>query len=128
VIRVFAGSFTVDLNNNNDPTDDSALATSLFSSFLADDGTFYMIVRGPAGDHIGYIPVEFAQPCDSIDFNGDGLFPDDSDLLDFLSVLAGGSCSTSTCNDIDFNNDELFPDDSDLVTFLRVLAGGACNE
>jgi hypothetical protein len=65
-------------------------------------------------------------PCDSIDFNGDGLFPDDSDLIDFLSVLAGGACSTGTCNDIDFNNDGLFPDDSDLLVFLRVLAGGEC--
>jgi hypothetical protein len=64
--------------------------------------------------------------CDSIDFNGDGLFPDDTDLIDFLSVLAGGACGTGSCNDIDFNNDELFPDDSDLIAFLSVLAGGAC--
>jgi hypothetical protein len=64
--------------------------------------------------------------CDSIDFNGDGLFPDDTDLVDFLSVLAGGACSTGTCNDIDFNNDCLFPDDSDLVKFLTVLAGAEC--
>jgi hypothetical protein len=62
--------------------------------------------------------------CDSIDFNNDGLFPDDTDLVDFLSVLAGSSCAP--CNDIDFNNDGLFPDDSDLVAFLRVLAGGDC--
>ena len=65
-------------------------------------------------------------PCDSIDFNNDTLFPDDNDLIDFLSVLAGGTCSTGTCNDIDFNNDGLFPDDNDLVAFLRVLAGGNC--
>jgi hypothetical protein len=65
--------------------------------------------------------------CDPIDFNADSLFPDDQDLIDFLSVLAGGECSPgNTCNDIDFNNDELFPDDSDLIAFLRVLAGGSC--
>ncbi len=64
--------------------------------------------------------------CDSIDFNNDGLFPDDQDLIDLLTVLAGGACSTGTCSDIDFNNDGLFPDDSDLITFLRVLAGGLC--
>jgi hypothetical protein len=64
--------------------------------------------------------------CDSIDFNGDGLLPDDTDLADFLTVLAGGACSTDTCNDIDFNNDGLFPDDADLIAFLTVLAGGAC--
>jgi hypothetical protein len=65
--------------------------------------------------------------CGSIDFNGDGLFPDDSDLIDFLNVLAGGTCSTEplfTCGSIDFNGDGLFPDDNDLVDFLVVLAGG----
>jgi hypothetical protein len=62
--------------------------------------------------------------CDSIDFNGDGLFPDDQDTVDFLYVLAGGACSTSTCGDLDFNNDGLFPDDQDLADFLTVLAGG----
>jgi hypothetical protein len=65
-------------------------------------------------------------PCDSIDFNRDGLFPDDADLLDFLSVLAGGECSTGDCNSIDFNGDTLFPDDTDLIAFLTVLAGGDC--
>jgi hypothetical protein len=64
--------------------------------------------------------------CDNLDFNGDGLFPDDADLLEFLTVLAGGECSTGTCNDIDFNNDGLFPDDTDLIAFLTVLAGGSC--
>jgi hypothetical protein len=67
--------------------------------------------------------------CDPIDFNRDSLFPDDADLIDFLSVLAGGSCSTDPtpgCADIDFNNDGLFPDDTDLVAFLTVLAGGGC--
>jgi hypothetical protein len=64
--------------------------------------------------------------CDSVDFNADTLFPSDQDLVDFLSVLAGGACSTGTCNDIDFDNDGLFPDDNDLLAFLRVLAGGEC--
>jgi hypothetical protein len=64
--------------------------------------------------------------CGSIDFNNDGLFPDDSDLVDLLNVLAGGDCSTNNCGSIDFNSDGLFPDDNDLVAFLRVLAGGDC--
>jgi hypothetical protein len=65
--------------------------------------------------------------CDPIDFNQNALFPEDEDLIDFLSVLAGGPCSPgNTCNDIDFNNDGLFPADDDLVAFLRVLAGGDC--
>ncbi len=67
--------------------------------------------------------------CNDIDFNNDTLFPDDADLIDFLSVLAGGPCSSDPapgCDGIDFNNDGLFPDDADLVDFLRVLAGQPC--
>ena len=30
--------------------------------------------------------------CNDIDFNNDGLFPDDNDIVSFLSVLAGGDC------------------------------------
>jgi CubicO group peptidase (beta-lactamase class C family) len=75
------------------------------------------------------IAIRNGPDCDAIDFNLDGFFPDDQDLVDFLSVFAGGPCSTGPsqeCNDIDFNNDGLFPDDADLVAFLRVLAGGSC--
>lgn len=64
--------------------------------------------------------------CDSIDFNGDGLFPDTQDIDDFLSVFSGGPCSTGTCGDIDFNNDGLFPDTSDIDSLLSVFSGGAC--
>ncbi len=71
--------------------------------------------------------VQEPAACDSIDFNANALFPEDQDLIDFLSVLAGGPCSEgNTCNDIDFNNDGLFPSDEDLLAFLRVLAGGSC--
>jgi hypothetical protein len=83
------------------------------------------IYRGPS---LVIFPGGSTLPdCGSIDFNGDGLFPDDSDLIDFLNVLAGGPCSTEplfTCGSIDFNGDGLFPDDNDLVDFLVVLAGG----
>jgi hypothetical protein len=69
--------------------------------------------------------------CDPIDFNRDGLFPDDTDLIDYLAVLSGSPCPTPTnvqapACDIDFNNDGLFPDDQDLIAFLRVLAGESC--
>jgi hypothetical protein len=30
--------------------------------------------------------------CDPIDFNNNGVFPEDQDLVDFLNVLAGGEC------------------------------------
>jgi hypothetical protein len=69
--------------------------------------------------------VSFPRECATLDFNSDGLFPDDNDLLDFLSVLAGGPCSNDpNCGSIDFNRDGLFPDENDLVLFLCELAGG----
>ncbi len=64
--------------------------------------------------------------CDSIDFNGDGLFPDTQDIDDFLNVFSGGVCSTGTCGDIDFNNDGLFPDTTDIDSLLSVFSGGLC--
>jgi hypothetical protein len=65
-------------------------------------------------------------PCDDIDFNGDGVFPDNQDVIDFLEVFAGAPCATGTCKDIDFNNDGVFPDITDVVRFFEVFAGGAC--
>ncbi len=67
-----------------------------------------------------------ASPCDPIDFNNDGLFPDTQDLDDFLSVFSGGPCSTGMCKDLDFNNDTLFPDTADIDSILSVFSGGPC--
>ena len=67
--------------------------------------------------------VQFVS-CDPVDFNNDGVFPDDRDIADFVDVMAGANCPS--CNDIDFNNDGLFPDDSDLRAFFSVFAGGPC--
>jgi hypothetical protein len=62
--------------------------------------------------------------CDDIDFNNNGVFPEDQDVVDFFNVLAGGACPA--CNDIDFNNNGVFPEDQDVVDFFNVLAGGEC--
>ncbi len=70
--------------------------------------------------------------CDSIDFNGDTLFPDTQDITDFITVFGGGVCegqlpTDPPCNsDIDFNNDTLFPDTADIQSLLSVFSGGAC--
>ncbi|HLP82835.1 MAG TPA: hypothetical protein VK157_00660 [Phycisphaerales bacterium] len=64
--------------------------------------------------------------CDTIDFNGNGVFPEDQDVIDFFNVLAGADCPTGTCADIDFNNNGVFPEDQDVVDFFNVLAGGEC--
>jgi hypothetical protein len=62
--------------------------------------------------------------CDSIDFNRNGVFPEDQDILDFFNVLAGGVCEG--CGDVDFNNNDVFPEDADILDFFYVLAGGFC--
>jgi hypothetical protein len=64
--------------------------------------------------------------CDGIDFNRDGVFPDNQDIVDFIEVFAGGTCPTGTCNDIDFNNDGVFPDNQDIIDYIDVFAGGTC--
>ena len=63
-------------------------------------------------------------PCDTVDFNANGVFPEDQDVVDFFDVLAGASCPA--CNDIDFNNNGVFPEDQDVIDFFNVLAGGTC--
>ena len=68
--------------------------------------------------------------CDTIDFNNNGVFPEDQDVIDFFDVLAGGTPATCDpvlgCNTIDFNNNGVFPEDQDVVDFFNVLAGGTC--
>ncbi len=63
--------------------------------------------------------------CDSIDFNNDGVFPDDQDAIDFFDVLAGESCIP--CSDIDFNNNFVFPEQDDVIQFMHVFSGGTCD-
>jgi cytochrome c peroxidase len=68
-------------------------------------------------------------PCDTIDFNRNGVFPEDQDVIDFFNVLAGADCPYTAINgcDIDFNNNAVFPEDADVIDFFTVLAGGPCN-
>lgn len=87
-------------------------------------------VRGLSGNNLR-ITVEYytgsGSACDSLDFNGDGFFPDTADLVDFLTVMSGGTCSTGpNCGDIDFNNDQLYPDTADIQALLSVFSGGPC--
>lgn len=84
---------------------------------------------GPTLPSINF--ARFAPPaacrCDSVDFLRDGVYPDDLDVITFLSVLAGAPCDPPySCGDIDFNNDQVFPDLQDIVDFFNVLAGGPC--
>jgi hypothetical protein len=58
--------------------------------------------------------------CD-IDFNNNGVFPEDQDVVDFFNVLAGAECPS--CDSIDINGDSVFPSDEDVEAFFACLAG-----
>ncbi|HLP83156.1 MAG TPA: hypothetical protein VK157_02305 [Phycisphaerales bacterium] len=94
---------------------------------IADNGDIYVLVnvRGIAGNVTGNAVLTLRAPtCSSIDFNNNGVFPEDQDVIDFFDVLAGATCAT--CSSIDFNNDCVFPSDDDVIAYFRVLAGGTC--
>ncbi len=101
-------------------------------NLVADDaGSYSCLVGNPCGSAespavVLAVAASCAGTCDSIDFNGDGLFPDTDDIAHFILVFGGGTCPTGTCGDIDFNNDGLFPDTDDITAFIRVFGGGGC--
>ncbi len=101
-------------------------------SSWADQGVYDCVVTNgcgntpSAGAALVIDPSACGPVCDTIDFNGDALFPDTADIDDFLSVFSGGACSTGMCGDIDFNNDGLYPDTTDIDSLLSVFSGGAC--
>jgi beta-glucanase (GH16 family) len=75
-------------------------------------------------DDLSFAPASL---CDTLDFNRDGLFPDSTDIDDFLTVFSGGACSTpGPCGDVDYNNDGLFPDSTDIDSLLGVFSGNGC--
>ena len=125
-------------NTINNPGTGQTLITTTATSFddtTAEPGVnyFYFLQVNQAGGSgfrtttlagDGEVGFRAQSPCSSIDFNNDGIFPDDRDVADFLAVLAGSGCPE--CNGIDFNNDGIFPDDRDIADFLNVLAGGEC--
>jgi subtilisin family serine protease len=141
VINVFRGSLPpISINGNCiNPAfvacnDDANINTSLseIRNLQLAHGTNYWIRISPitgANAFDGRLRVNYQirGVCDSIDFNNNGAFPEDFDVIDFFNVLAGGPCSNDpNCNDIDFNNNGVFPEDEDVIAFFRVLAGGTC--
>ncbi len=94
--------------------------------FIARDDFSDSLVEA-AIDDLFVVGTTCQLPCDTIDFNRDGLLPDVLDIEDFLSVFGGGPCSNDpNCGDIDFNNDTLFPDIADIETLLNTFAGAPC--
>jgi hypothetical protein len=124
--RLAMGSPDIDAGNNAGvpvgiTTDQSGGVRFLDDAAVVDTGAG----TAPIVD-MGALERVAGPTCDPIDFNGDGIFPDNQDLIDFIEVFAGGVCPTGTCNDIDFNNDGIFPDNQDLIDFIEVFAGAPC--
>ncbi|HLP83293.1 MAG TPA: hypothetical protein VK157_03000 [Phycisphaerales bacterium] len=109
-----------------------------WTELAVSNGTVFELLALPSGELLvagdftqfadqPYTRIALYRPgcaCDSIDFNNDGVFPENQDVIDFFNVLAGATCAT--CNDIDFNNNTVFPEDQDVIDFFNVLAGGTC--
>ncbi len=106
------------------------LGSGALPTFFGLARTGYGLVTAPTTADGRFVVSQYADgaylvdvaPCSDVDFDNDGIFPSDNDLVALLSVLAGGECAT--CDDIDFNGDGIFPSDEDLAAYLRVLAGG----
>ncbi|HYF14285.1 MAG TPA: hypothetical protein VD971_04345 [Phycisphaerales bacterium] len=92
--------------------------------------TYTLVVQGTETrqgideDDDGVLNGDEATPCD-LDFNNDGLFPDNQDLQDYLDVFGGASCP-GVCDSIDFNRDGLFPDNTDIADFFAAFGGAGC--
>jgi hypothetical protein len=111
---------------------------STWTEVAAANGTVFELLALPSGELLvagdftqfagqPYTRIAIFRPgcaCDDIDFNQNGVFPEDQDVIDFFNVLSGASCGT--CNDIDFNNNGVFPEDQDVIDFFNVLSGGTC--
>ena len=96
-----------------------------------DDGSLVLAGRSATTlRNMDFSIVRVRTGCDGIDFNNNGVFPEDQDVIDFFDVLAGGTPNTCNatlgCQDIDFNNNGVFPEDQDVIDFFNVLAGGQC--
>ncbi len=97
-----------------------------WTPLLRDRGSWRFIITD---DHGSTASRDFSVPVYDIDFNNNAVFPEEQDVIDFLSVFSGGPCSTPApfgCDSIDINADGVFPDDHDVIDFFITLAGGNC--
>lgn len=97
-----------------------------WTPLLRDRGSWRLIITDDQGSTASR---DFSVPIYDIDFNNNQVFPEEQDIIDFLTVFSGGPCSTPAplgCDNIDINADGVFPDDQDVVDFFFILAGGTC--
>ncbi len=116
-----------------DASPDFFIGTFRDRCIFSPDGYFYFAfslkssattTANTPNNRVSLMRVLAVAACDDIDFNNNGVFPEDQDVIDFFNVLSGATCDE--CNDIDFNNNQVFPEDQDVIDFFTVLAGGEC--
>ena len=121
----------VDFTGDSNP--DFFIGTFRDRCIFSPDGFFYFAfslkssaaaTANTTGNRASLMRVRAVAACDNIDFNNNGVFPEDQDVIDFFNVLSGATCNE--CNDIDFNNNQVFPEDQDVIDFFNVLAGAEC--
>lgn len=105
-------------------------ASSTQMNVFSDLGFAATSFRGATSSDDAVVSVSFEGQCGSIDYDGDGLFPEDGDFVCYMAILAGGLCrEPGPCGvrPQDFDNDSAFPEDEDLILLLQVMAGQPCD-
>ncbi|MCU0688891.1 MAG: hypothetical protein MUE97_04015 [Phycisphaerales bacterium] len=125
----------IDFNNNGDPFDDTWSVLTMFSTFLCDDGTMYVIARhSTVGDVIGWVPVTLPPlgptPCTASDVAGPNQSVGADGVLtaDDIIVFLGWYFASDTRADVAGANQSTTPDGQftadDIIVFLgRYFAG-----
>ncbi|HLP84739.1 MAG TPA: hypothetical protein VK157_10355 [Phycisphaerales bacterium] len=87
---------------------------------------FRLLLNNVCRSSVSEVTTIEVSRCNTIDINRNGVFPEDQDVIDFFTILAGGECSTGDCVNIDFNGNGVFPEDQDVIDYFAVLAGSSC--
>jgi hypothetical protein len=115
-----------DLNGNGRlDCDDYSIAPSTFASTQVQSAYRIELDVELDGDNDSSDQAAFAALSFlDIDFNNNGVFPEDADPIAFFDVLAGTECAS--CDSIDINGNGVFPEDADVILFFAGIAGASC--
>ena len=115
-----------DLNGNGRvDCDDSGMAPAVFASNVSSSAYRAELDFDLDGDNDALDQSQFNMlSFIDIDFNNNGVFPEDADPIAFFDVLAGTACAS--CDSIDINGNSVFPEDADVILFFTGIAGGSC--
>ena len=104
--------------------------TRIFNSTATGNNVIISVLASSPGQaeiHFALATSLVGTGCGDIDFNNDGVWPDERDVIDFFDVYSGAPCPTLRCDTLDFNRNGVTPEDQDVIDFFNVLAGGTCN-